>query len=577
MNSEIQITRGPIPENISPPPSMETHGAWLEFRGVVRGEENDQAISALEYEAYPEMAVREIRRRLEQISSRHPCLAAKVIHRVGVIPVGETAIYVGVAASHRGEAIALLAEFMDRLKQDVPIWKRRALPVEAESKENRAPLAPSLSPPGGEKVAARPAEGKSAAKPSRMSLEEALAEIVSRCQPRPAMRVPLAEAFGRVLRETVCASEDFPDCDRSTRDGYAILQNDDSESFRVVDTLHAADWQPRALKAGETVRVATGASLPCENLQVVMQENVERTGDKIRIVRHEEALNLRQRGEDVRAGQPLVQTGARLDAGKLALLASAGCTQPLVSPRLRVVHFTTGDEIIPPEQTPRPGQIRDSNSILIRSLLQGFSGDLEQAHLPENFELAKSATGNRQPAFENSDLLLVSGGASVGDKDFTRSLLEWLGFEIIFSQVNVRPGRPLIFGIAGGASVPASRLVNSLAPPDKIRIAFGLPGNPLSHFVCFHLFVASALARLAGGEGPTFQRGTLAAKLEDGPNPRETLWPARLDTAGLHPLAWASSGDVTCLAETNALILVSANRGSLEPGTEVEFLPTTIE
>src|SRR5690348_1899135 len=372
MHTEIHLTRGPIAENISPPMSTGTQGAWLEFRGVVRGEENGQAISALEYEAYPEMASREIRRLLEEISSRHPCLTAKVIHRVGVIPVGHTAIYVGVAASHRGEAIALLAEFMDRLKQDVPIWKHRAIVAAvydrrtqrevAEAGAHRAPLqsaetlvkspapgAPSLSSPGGERVAVRPGEGKSEARVSLLSLDQALAEIQAHCQPLPAGRVPLAGALGRVLRETVCASEDFPDRDRSTRDGYAILQNDDSETFRVVDTLHAADWKPRELRAGEAVRVATGATLPCEHLRVVMQENIERTGDDIRIARHEPALNLRRRGEDVKAGQPLVQTGARLDAGNLALLASAGCARPLVSPRLRVVHFTTGDEIIPPE------------------------------------------------------------------------------------------------------------------------------------------------------------------------------------------------------------------------------------
>ena len=99
------------------------------------------------------------------------------------------------------------------------------------------------------------------------------------------MRAPLAEAFGRVLRETVCAPEDLPPFDRSTRDGYAILQDDASETFQVVDTLHAADWKPRQFKPGETVRVATGAALPCENLRVVMQENVERNGDQIRIVK----------------------------------------------------------------------------------------------------------------------------------------------------------------------------------------------------------------------------------------------------------------------------------------------------
>jgi len=363
------------------------------------------------------------------------------------------------------------------------------------------------------------------------------------------------------LRETVCAPEDLPDCDRSTRDGYAILQNDASETFEVVDTLHAADWKPRELKTGQAVRIATGAPLPCENLRVIMQENVERNGDRFKILKRESSLNLRRRGEDVRAGQPLVQAGARLDAGRLALLATAGCAQPLVSPRLRIAHFTTGDEIVSPDQTPKPGQIRDSNSVLIRGLLQRFPCDLTQHHLPEDFEEAKQliSTFNLQPSAFS--LILVSGGASVGDKDFTRPLLEWLGFEIIFSQVNVRPGRPLIFGTNGGASVPAS------------RIAFGLPGNPLSHFVCFHLFVATTLAKLIGEQPKGFLRGQLAARLDDAPNPRETLWPARRDAAGLHPLKWSSSGDVTCLAETDALIRMPANRGSIAAGAEVDFLP----
>src|SRR5271155_3932751 len=119
MEIEIQLTGSPIVEKISPSAQLGAHGAWLEFRGVVRGEENGRPIVALEYEAYQEMAVREIRRLLGTISVPHLCLAARVIHRVGIVPVGEAAIYIGVAASHRAEAIALLGEFMDRLKQDV--------------------------------------------------------------------------------------------------------------------------------------------------------------------------------------------------------------------------------------------------------------------------------------------------------------------------------------------------------------------------------------------------------------------------------------------------------------------------
>src|SRR6185369_752737 len=275
--------------------------------------------------------------------------------------------------------------------------------------------------------------------------------------------------------------------------------------------------------------------------------------------KREAGLNLRKRGEDVRAGQPLVEAGVRLDAGKLALLATAGCAQPLVSPRLRVAHFTTGDELVRPEQTPQPGQIRDSNSILIRGLLQRWPCDIFQAHLPEDFERACREISDFRFQISDFDVLLVSGGASVGDKDFTRPLLEWLGFEIVFSQVNLRPGRPLIFGMNG------------------TRVAFGLPGNPLSHFVCFHFAVATALARLSGKAAPQFLRGRLAAKLEDVACPRETLWPARLEwndgPPQLHPLAWASSGDVTCLAAANALIRVPAGVDSFAAGAELEFLP----
>ena len=581
MEIEIQLTDRAIAETILPPGQPGAVGAWLEFRGVVRSEENGRTIRALEYEAYPEMAGREIRRLLQKISARHPCRAAKVIHRVGVIPAGETAIYVGVASPHRGEAIALLAEFMDRLKQDVPIWKRRAIADGARLCAEHQPQRPSN---------VQAAAAGSATTAALRSLDEARAEIRSRSRPLPAVRASLAEALGRVLRETICAPEDLPPVDRSTRDGYAIHADDASKTFSVVDTIHAADWKPRQLKTGEAVRVATGAALPCGALRVVMQEHIERDGDKLRVVRRENSTNVRLRGEEVRQGQPLVPAGTKLNAGALAILATVGNVNPLVSPRLRILHFTTGDEIVTPDQTPKPGQIRDSNSILIRSLLQNFPCDVEQDHLPEDFEAAKSEIANRKSQIENADVLLVSGGASVGETDFTRALLEQLGFGIVFSQVSVRPGRPLIFGVNGGASVLRSSTateggsvpvphcgIGSLAPPNKVRVAFGLPGNPLAHFVCFHFAVATALAGLTGGEPPEFLRGQLDEKLDDKPCPRETLWPARWEwndaTLRLHLLAWASSGDITCLATANALVRVPANQGSIEKFAGVDFLP----
>lgn len=558
MDIEIELTKESIPDTILPPPAG-ANGAWLEFRGIVRGEENGEKISALEYEAYPEMAKREIRRLLAEISSRHPCLAARIIHRIGIIPVAETAIYAGIASSHRAEGIALLAEFMDKLKQDVPIWKRRALPSPHPGPLPSHPMGAEREQQSDVGHHSKGLRRSLAGSSPATTLDDALARISSHCAPLPAVSVPLEESFGHVLRETVCAPADFPDCDRSTRDGYAILENDTSDSFQIVDTLNAADWKPRQLKAGETVRVATGASMPCQDIRVIMQENVERDGDRIRITKRDSDVNVRRRGEEIHAGEPLVQAGARLDAGHLALLASAGCIRPRVSPRLRIVHFTTGDEVVPPDQTPGPGQIRDSNSYLIRGLIRAVPCDLLQGHLREDFETAATQIKNRKQDVETADVLLISGGASVGDKDFTRPLLESLGFEMVFGKVAIRPGRPTIFGVNGR------------------RIAFGLPGNPLAHFVCFHLFVATALARLTGGAAKRFVRGRLAGPLEDASNPRETLWPARVDLDGgevrLHPLAWSSSGDVTSLTRADAMLRVPPNFNAVEAGTEIGFFP----
>ena len=539
MQIEIQITS----QTIEPGTGRLTEfagaaGAMAEFAGVVRDEENGERIAALEYEAYSPMAENEMRRILASLTERFPCLAARVIHRVGIIPSGETAILVVILARHRSEAFGLLAEFMNRLKQDVPIWKRRAVPLR---KPARAQPADASRPPA-----------------QILSMTDARARIEALVPPRATVVATLEQAAGRILRETVFASEDQPAHDRSTRDGYAILRDDSSTTFKVVDTLHAASWRPRQLKTGEAVRVATGASLPCDHLQVIMQEEVERHGDQIKLGGRDDADNVRKRGEEMRAGDPVLKAGTRLNAGALALLAAAGCVRPRVSPRIKVVHLLTGDEVVPPDQTPLPGQIRDSNSALIQSWVPPLPADLWQQRLPEDFTQAKVSVVKHLPQIERADLVLVSGGASVGDRDFTRTLLEFLGFELVFHRVNLRPGAPLIFGVEGS------------------RVAFGLPGNPLSHFVVWHAFVSVALARMTGTTPPSFEPGQLASPLMNADCPRETLWPASCQTAAgkleLTPLRWQSAGDVSGLAAANALIRVPAKTAALPAGTVMEYL-----
>ncbi len=393
------------------------------------------------------------------------------------------------------------------------------------------------------------------------SAEEVIALLQDIVQPLATERVSLEAAGGRVLREPVCAPEDQPAFDRSAVDGYVVRLDDASPEFQIVDEIRAGDWKPRPLQRGETIRISTGGALPGEHLQVVMKEDAQADANRIRITQRSREGNIRFRGEDARAGQVLVESGGALQPGTLALLASVGHAQPLVTRLPRVLHLATGNEIVPPEQTPERGQIRDSNSILVRSFLKPWQVELEQVRLPEDEAVAKTRLQAPSSKLQPADLLLISGGASVGEHDFTRRLLEHFGFAILVSKTSLRPGKPLIIARRGN------------------QFAFGLPGNPLAHFVCLNLFVRVALERFSGVSArPLFHHGKLGAPIETGSNGRETFWPARLDgrsgTSELTPLRWSSSGDLTSLAAANALIRVPANSGDLAAGASVEFVPT---
>jgi len=550
MEIEVLITNEPIAESPQTALRSGTAGVWAEFRGLVRGEEDGKPIAALEYEAYVPMAEREIRRILKELSEKHSCLAARVVHRIGIVPVGEVAVYIGVAAKHRAEAFAMLSDFVNRLKQDVPIWKRRAV-----SRDSGRGVAPVRSEASRDLNVAQTSPSRPA------SVDEVLALLREKCRVLEAKRVALTAACGRVLRETVCAPEDQPPFDRSSVDGYAVRLDDASKQFRVVDEIRAGDWKPRQLQAGEAVCIATGGALPGDGLQVVMREDVERKGDVVFINRRDDGRNIRFRGEDAKAGQTLIETRTVLRPGTLGLLASIGCSHPLVTRLPRVLHMVTGNEIVPPDQTPKRGQIRDSNSTLVRAFLQRWNIEPVQLRAPEDEAAVNAAIASSQRPMADVDLLLISGGASVGEHDCARRVLETLSFTIEVSKTTARPGKPLI-----------------VAQRDN-TIAFGLPGNPLAHFVCLNLYVRTALAAFAGrSAAPMFQRGVLASDLDGDGHRRETFWPARWTfcdgAANLTPLRWSSSGDLTSLATANALIRLSPGQTTLRRGNTVEFVCT---
>lgn len=546
MQIEIALAPEPLPAAAAGLDQISgTAGALVTFEGVVRAQEDGQPIAALEYEAYQPMAGKVLRQILEELGRQHACQWVRVRHRLGVVPVGEAAIQVTVAAAHRAEALALVSAFMDRLKQEVPIWKCRSVPA-------AAPCPAATSPTAG---APAPAAVEAA------SPDAVRALVRGRVRRLPAEAVPLEAALGRVLRQPVCAPEDQPPFDRAAMDGYAVRPDDPGPCFCVVDEIRAGEWKPRRLQPGQAVRIATGAALPEAGLQVIPLEAVTVEAESIRVQHREPERHVRPRGEDAAAGQVLVAEGEVLTPGALALLASVGCTRPVVTRLPRVRHVVTGEEIVPPDRPPGPGQIRDSNSTLVRAFLAGWGVVPEPVRVGEEAAPLKAALSPPDAEAAAPDLVLISGGASVGRHDFTRGALEAAGFTLLVHKSTARPGRPLLVAQRGET------------------LAFGLPGNPLAHFVCLHVYVRVALEVLLGGPPSAFVLGRLAAPLESGPGGRETFWPARAQweraTLRVMPLRWQSSGDLTALATANALLRVPAGAVHLAPGTEVETLLTS--
>lgn len=375
----------------------------------------------------------------------------------------------------------------------------------------------------------------------------------------PTEPVTLAGAHGRVLREPVAPAEDQPPFDRSAMDGYAVRADDAADELRVVGEIRAGLAIDRKIEPGEAVRIFTGARLPGPGLKVIMQEHVEAREDRIYIRKRIAASNVRARGEDARAGEVLLEPGTTLDATAVALLASVGKTSLFVSKQPRILHLTTGDEIVSPDRTPATGQIRNSNASLIAGLCREH-GVNAITHIHAADDLPTLLQMISEAKAETYDMVLISGGSGQGSYDFSGDVFRYLGATIHFREVNVRPGKPLIFGTAAK------------------RIIFGLPGNALSHFVCFHLFVRRALEGLLAHAASKPVSGILAEAMADTGNVRETWWPAlaafkegRLECRAL---PWKSSGDITRLPSANALLKVPASTSQLDVGTMLELLLT---
>lgn len=317
------------------------------------------------------------------------------------------------------------------------------------------------------------------------TIGQALAEILPAFTPVGRVKLPLLEARGSFLAEDLAARRDLPEFDNSAMDGWAVRAVDLTRApltLAARGESRAGGPPPDPLAAGTTMRIFTGAPLPAGADAVVMQEDVERAGEAVRFREPVPAgRHVRARGEDLRAGQPLLRAGARLGAGEIGLLASQGLTQACVWRRPAVAILTTGDELRDPGDEPRPGTLVNSNAWALAAAVAEAGGE------PRVLPAAPDAREAIEAAVREglrADLLVTVGGVSVGEYDLVRAALEAAGVELGLWKVAMKPGKPLTFGRAGAVPV------------------LGLPGNPVSALVTFEVFARPGIRRMLGDPTP---------------------------------------------------------------------------
>ena len=385
--------------------------------------------------------------------------------------------------------------------------------------------------------------------------------------PRKTESIALSQALGRVLARPVLADRDQPPFHRSTRDGFACRARDTYRLLQVIGQIRAGDPYDSnrpALAEGEAIEIMTGAPVPRGADCVVMIEHVVHDSEagSIQLAQGrsiQAGENIVRAGAEARRGATVLYAGTRLAPAHLAVAAACGAASLMVYCPPRIAILATGDELVDVEASPLPHQIRNSNSYSLAA--QVTSAGAQPMRLP----IAKDDPQNIQSYLRqalDSDMLLLSGGASIGKYDFAEEALLALGAEFFFTGALIQPGRPVVFG----------RLPHAAGP----KYFFALPGNPVSTLVTFAVFAHPLLCALAGDDTavPRFAQAALASTVEVKPGLTRFL-PASLSggiAPEVHALEWHGSGDLASAASANCFLVVPPNRESIDAGETVSVL-----
>ena len=393
---------------------------------------------------------------------------------------------------------------------------------------------------------------------SLISITDARRLVLEATTPLDTEAVTIDDALGRVLAREVQAAGDVPPFPCSAMDGYAVIAGDAGRSLQIVGESRAGTPSAHRLADGEAIRISTGAAIPPGATAVIPQENVELNGgDAIHTkTASPPGEHIRGPGEDMRADTVVLSAGTQLGPVALGAATAAGVGSVIVSRRPRVSVLCTGDELRAPGEPLGPGEIHNSNAPMLTGLAQcagGLAGPARR--LPDDRD---ATTRGIAAALADSDVVIITGGVSVGPHDHVKPALDHLGVEEVFWSVALQPGKPTWFGV----------------PAQGLPLVFGLPGNPVSAVVTYSLFVAPALAALQGAPSPEPPQATAVLGEQVARNPkRDQMMRVRLtDEDGIvraHPNRAQGSHILTSLLGADALALIPLGEGTLPVGATV--------
>jgi molybdopterin molybdotransferase len=390
-----------------------------------------------------------------------------------------------------------------------------------------------------------------------LTLEEAQARVLAAVVPLPAETVALVEARGRVTASAVRAAVDLPPFPSSAMDGYAVRAADVPGTLKVVRRIAAGSPSPAPLRAGEAMAISTGGVVPDGADAVAPVEVVVETDNRVEVREPlRPGLHVRPRGGDVESGAEVVPAGTLLGAAQLGAIAAAGVAEIACVRRPRVAVFATGTELVPPGEPLGPGQVYEANALMLDAALTAAGAEVERLPAVADDEAAHRGALESGLA---ADVLVTSGGVSVGPHDLVRRVESELGVEEVFWQVAVKPGKPVAFGVRGRTLV------------------FGLPGNPVSSLVGCELLVKPALRALQGLAEPLprYERGILGSPLRRNAA-RDEFVRARMQMDGdavvLAPLDGQESHMIVRAAAADALIRVTRGDGVVDAGATAPYL-----